>query len=64
MSGLDPEKDKILEVACLITDYKLNVISEEISVVVHQSDEVLNNMDSWCTTHHAKVFLIIMSIIF
>lgn len=54
MSGLDPEREKILEIATIITDGDLNVLEEGPNIVVHQPDEVLDNMDEWCTQHHAQ----------
>ena len=54
MSGLDPETERILEVAVLITDGDLNVVAEGPNLVLHQSDDVLAAMDPWNTTHHAQ----------
>lgn len=54
MSGLDPETERILEVAVLVTDGELNIVAEGPNLVLHQSDEVLGAMDSWNTTHHAQ----------
>lgn len=54
MSGLDPEADRILEIASLVTDGELNVVAEGPNLVVHQPDEVLEAMDEWNTTHHAQ----------
>lgn len=52
MSGLKPETDEILEIATLVTDKDLNILEEGPSLVIHQPDSVLDNMDEWCTTHH------------
>lgn len=52
MSGLDPERHRILEIATIVTDGDLSVIAEGPQLVVHQSDEVLDAMDEWCTRHH------------
>lgn len=52
MSGLDPERCKILEIATLVTDGDLNILGEGPDLVVHQPDAVLDAMDSWCTEHH------------
>ena len=52
MSGLDPDKDRILEVAVLVTDGELDVVAEGPSLILHQSDEVLQAMDEWNTKHH------------
>lgn len=54
MSGLDPDKDRILEVAVLVTDAELNVVAEGPNLIVHQPDEVLEAMDEWNTKHHGQ----------
>lgn len=54
MSGLDPDRCRILELATIVTDGDLNVIAEGPDLVVHQPDEVLDAMDEWCTKHHAE----------
>jgi oligoribonuclease len=54
MSGLDPDGDKVLEVAIVVTDSQLNTIAEAPVLVVHQGDEVLGRMDAWNTATHAK----------
>lgn len=54
MTGLDPDKDLIIEIATIITDAQLNIIEEGPVIAVHQSDEVLDGMDEWNTrTHNA-----------
>ncbi len=58
MSGLDPEIEKVLEVAIVITDTHLNLVAEGPVVVVHQPDTVLNAMDAWNKSTHAKSGLI------
>ena len=45
MTGLDPEKDKILEVALIVTEADLTIVAEAPVFVIHQSDEILNGMD-------------------
>ncbi len=57
MTGLDPQKDTILEIASLVTDNNLNVVAVGPHYVIHQSDEVLANMNDWCKDHHAKTGL-------
>lgn len=52
MSGLDPRKDVVLEIATLITDGDLNVIAEGPEIVVSQPEEVLEGMNDWCKEHH------------
>jgi oligoribonuclease len=54
MSGLDPDRCAILEIATLVTDAELEVLAEGPDIVVHQSDEVLAAMDEWCTKHHGE----------
>ena len=54
MSGLEPETDRILEVAVLVTDGELEVVAEGPNLVVHQADEVLAAMDEWNTSHHGQ----------
>jgi oligoribonuclease len=58
MSGLVPDRDRILEVAMVVTDSELNTIAEAPVYVVHQSDEVLEGMDSWNRSTHGKSGLI------
>ncbi|XP_067210832.1 probable oligoribonuclease isoform X2 [Linepithema humile] len=57
MTGLDIEKHHILEIACVVTDMTLKIISEELNIIIHQSDTILNNMDSWSKEHHEKTGL-------
>lgn len=54
MTGLDPDKDVIIEIATLVTDANLNVLAEGPVFAVHQPDEILNGMDEWNTTQHGK----------
>jgi len=58
MSGLVPERDRILEVAMVVTDAELNTIAEAPVYVVHQPDEVLDAMDSWNRSTHGKSGLV------
>lgn len=52
MSGLDPRRERILEIATIVTDSELNVVAEGPEIVVHQPDALLAAMDEWNTTHH------------
>lgn len=52
MTGLDPEKERIIEIATIVTDSNLEVIAEGPVFAIHQSDALLNNMDSWNTKQH------------
>jgi len=54
MSGLNPDTDRVLEIAVVITDSQLEVLAEGPVVVVRQSDRVLESMDSWNTATHAR----------
>jgi oligoribonuclease len=58
MSGLSPESDRVLELAVVITDAELNVVAEGPVIVVHQDDSVLEKMDSWNRSTHARSGLI------
>lgn len=57
MTGLSPENDRIIEVACIVTDGELNVLGEGPVIAVHQSDELLDGMDEWNTRTHGKTGL-------
>jgi len=52
MTGLDPEKERILEIATIITDSSLNIVEEGPTVVVKQHRDLLDAMDNWNTEHH------------
>jgi oligoribonuclease len=54
MTGLDPDNDRIIEVAIVVTDASLVTIAEAPVLVVHQSDAVLAGMDGWNTATHAR----------
>ena len=58
MTGLDPEKEKIIEIATIITDSDLNVIAEGPNIAIHQSNEVLDSMDEWNVNQHTSSGLI------
>ena len=58
MSGLNPETDRIIEVATIITDSELNIVAEGPVLAVHQSDAVLASMDDWNQRTHAGTGLI------
>ncbi|KAK8628930.1 hypothetical protein V6N13_077793 [Hibiscus sabdariffa] len=53
MTGLDVEVDRILEIACIITDGNLIKSLEGPDLVIHQSKECLDRMGEWCQNHHA-----------
>jgi oligoribonuclease len=58
MTGLEPDTDKIIEVAVVVTDMHLNVLAEGPVFAIHQSDETLDKMDNWNKGTHGKSGLI------
>ncbi len=54
MTGLDPDTDKVLEIATLVTDGNLNLIAEGPVLAIKQSDEILDGMDPWCVKTHGE----------
>jgi oligoribonuclease len=58
MSGLNPDTDRVLEVAIVVTDGQLATVAEAPVLVVHQIDAVLDGMDNWNRSTHGKSGLI------
>ncbi|MBB3331216.1 oligoribonuclease [Halomonas campaniensis] len=54
MTGLDPDRERIIEVATLVTDAELNVVAEGPVIAVKQPDSLLDGMDAWCTKTHGE----------
>ena len=54
MTGLDPDKDVIIEMATIVTDSDLNILEEGPVIAVHQSEERLAGMDEWNTRQHGQ----------
>ena len=54
MSGLDPESNRILEVAVVVTDGQLNIVAHGPVLVVHQTDEHMATMDAWNQGTHGR----------
>lgn len=52
MTGLDPDKDLIMELAAIVTDADLNILDVFPGMAISLSDEELSRMDDWCTEHH------------
>ena len=52
MTGLDPLKERIIEIATVVTDGDLNILAQGPSIVIHQNDELLLGMDDWNTKQH------------
>ena len=53
MTGLNPEHDRIIEMATIITDGDLNVIAEGPVLAIRQEQALLDGMDEWNQTHHS-----------
>jgi oligoribonuclease len=58
MTGLDPEKERIIEIALIVTEPDLTVVAQAPVLVIHQSDAVLDAMDKWNQSTHGKSGLI------
>ena len=58
MTGLDPQRDRVLEIATLLTDAALDVIAEGPVIAIHQDDATLGAMDEWNTRTHGASGLI------
>ena len=54
MTGLDPDKERIIEIATIVTDSELNTIAEGPVLAIHQPDSLLDAMDEWCTRTHGE----------
>ena len=54
MTGLDPDKERIIEMATIVTDAELNIIAEGPVIAIHQPDSLLDAMDEWCTRTHGE----------
>lgn len=59
MTGLNPEHDRILEIATIVTDAELNLIEEGPVFAIFQSQHVLDKMDAWNVKHHTQSGLIV-----
>jgi oligoribonuclease len=58
MTGLNPDGDRIIEVAMVITDSQLQTVAESPVLVVHQSTEILDAMDQWNKSTHVRSGLV------
>lgn len=53
MTGLDPDRDTIMSLACFVTDYELNLLDANgFEAVIHHSQEQVESMGEWCRKHH------------
>jgi oligoribonuclease len=58
MTGLDPGRDHIIEIATVVTDKQLNILAEGPVVAIHQQDAILDGMDEWNTRQHGMSGLV------
>lgn len=58
MTGLDENKQTLIEAAIIITDGNLNILAESQNIIIHQPDSVLENMEDWPKNHHAMVHVL------
>lgn len=54
MTGLDPDRDVIIEMATIVTDSNLNTLAEGPVIAIHQPEEILAGMDEWNTRQHGQ----------
>jgi len=54
MTGLDPDEERIIEIATIVTDKDLNILAEGPSLVISQPLSLLDNMSDWCVKHHGE----------
>src|SRR5512139_2220377 len=54
MTGLDPDRDRIIEIATIVTDAALNIVAEGPVLAIHQREEALAAMDEWNTRQHGQ----------
>jgi oligoribonuclease len=57
-TGLNMNNDTILEVACVITDYDLNIVDQMETIIIHKPMEVLERMENWCRETHGRSGLV------
>jgi oligoribonuclease len=58
MTGLDSQRDSIIEIATIVTDGELEVIAEGPVFAIHQPDHLLDSMDEWNTRQHGRSGLV------
>ncbi|MBI5882937.1 MAG: oligoribonuclease [Elusimicrobia bacterium] len=54
MTGLDPDRHAILEIAIIVTDSDLAILAEGPCLPIHQPEKILSAMDPWCVEHHGR----------
>jgi len=58
MTGLDPDSNRIIEIATIVTDSDLNILAEGPELAIHQPDNILDAMNDWCTKQHTSSGLV------
>lgn len=58
MTGLNPDLDRVIELAAIVTDAELNVLAEGPVFTIHQTDQILDGMDAWNKGTHGRSGLI------
>jgi oligoribonuclease len=58
MTGLEPDRDRVIEIATVVTDKELTVLAEGPVLAIHQADAVLAAMDEWNTRQHSSSGLV------
>lgn len=58
MTGLDPDADRVIEIATIVTSFELEILAEGPVIAIHQSDDVLAKMDDWNTRTHTNSGLV------
>jgi oligoribonuclease len=58
MTGLNPDQDRIIEIATIVTDKDLNILAEGPVMAIHQSEDCLIAMDEWNTKQHNQSGLV------
>jgi Oligoribonuclease (3'->5' exoribonuclease) len=54
MTGLNPIKDHIIEIATIVTNADLEIVARGPDIAIHQAKKILENMDEWNTEHHSQ----------
>lgn len=58
MTGLDPDRDRVIEIATIVTDKELNVLAEGPVIAISQPDAILDAMDDWNRKFHGASGLV------
>jgi oligoribonuclease len=58
MTGLNPDSDRVIEIATIVTSLDLDILAEGPVIAIHQSDDVLEKMDNWNTRTHMNSGLV------